>query len=56
MAFEIDFGAFGLQKGIAMESLQSIEVIFPGSVAAAEQVIMATCPHCGKPIRVKIGK
>lgn len=56
MVFDIDLGTYGIQKGISIESLKSIEVIPPSSVATSEQEMMVTCPHCGKPIRVRIGK
>lgn len=56
MTFDIDLGALGIQKGISIESLKSIEVIAAGIAAAPEQEVWVTCPHCGKPIRVRISK
>jgi hypothetical protein len=56
MVFDLDLGVFGLQKGIAIESLKSIEVIDAGAVTASEQEVTVTCPHCGKPIKIRISK
>lgn len=56
MVFEIDLGTFGIQKGISIESIKSIEVITTGAVVSPEQEIMVTCPHCGNPIRIRISK
>lgn len=54
MVFDIDLGTYGLQK-ISIEALKYIEVIEEGS-GQGEQDCVVTCPHCGKPIKVKVSK
>jgi hypothetical protein len=54
MIFDIDLGTYGIQK-ISIESLNSIEVIEAGS-GQGEQDCVVNCPHCGKPIKVKVSK
>ena len=54
MVFDIDLGTYGLQK-ISIEALKSIEVIEAGS-GSAEQDCVVICPHCGKPIKVKVSR
>ena len=56
MVFEIDLGTFGIQKGISIESLKSIEVINASADRASEQEVMVTCPHCGQTIKIRISK
>lgn len=56
MTFDIDLATYGIQKGIAIESLRSIEVIASGVSVSSEQECMVSCPHCGKPIKVRISK
>lgn len=55
MSFDIDLVTYGIQKNMSIESLKSIEVIAEGG-AVSEQECMVVCPHCGKPIRIKISK
>jgi len=54
MVFDIDLGTYGIQK-VSIESLNSIEVIEAGS-GQGEQDCVVICPHCGKPIKVKVSK
>jgi len=56
MTFDIDLATYGMQKGIAIESLKSIEVISSGASGSPEQKCAVTCPHCGKPIKIRISK
>jgi hypothetical protein len=56
MVFDIDLDTYGIQKGIAIESLKSIEVIDPSPSPAVASGCMVTCPHCGKPIRILLSK
>jgi len=56
MDFDIDLETYGIQKNISIESLKSIEVIASDGGAVSEQECTVVCPHCGKPIRVKISK
>jgi hypothetical protein len=55
MSFDIDLVTYGIQKNISIESLKSIEVIADGG-GVSEQECALICPHCGKPIRIKISK
>jgi hypothetical protein len=55
MSFDIDLVTYGIQKNISIESLKSIEVIADGG-GVSEQECTLVCPHCGKPIRIKISK
>ena len=56
MVFDLDLETFGLQKGISIESLKSIEVIEARALPVAEQEVTVTCPHCGQPIKIRISK
>lgn len=56
MTFDLDLGTYGIQKGIAIESLQSIEVIPSGTGGRSEQECTVTCPHCGKLIKIRASK
>lgn len=56
MTFDIDLGTYGIQKSISIEALKSIEVIESGVGGVSEQECTVTCPHCGKPIRMRISK
>lgn len=54
MLFDIDLGTYGIQRGISIESLKSIEVTDSGPTVASG--CMVICPHCGKPIRILLSK
>ena len=53
MIFEVDLGAVGPQR-FWIESLKSIELVHSGAAVASECIV--TCPHCGKPIKIMLGK